>query len=67
MPVHLTHLLFVFSDLAYKLADIIGFNFTIKPSWDNDHGKRTSNGSWTGMIGELIDGVCVICLIFHSH
>lgn len=52
--------LYLLADLAYKLAEIVGFNFTIKPVWDNDHGKSIGNGTWTGMIGELITRVRVI-------
>ncbi|KAF6040447.1 GRIA1 [Bugula neritina] len=44
-------------DLVYKLAEIIGFNFTLVPVADGEHGKRRPNGTWSGTIGELIAGV----------
>ena len=48
------------TDLAHKLGELIGFNFTIKPVKDNQHGRQLPNGSWDGMIRELIDHVSKI-------
>lgn len=48
---------FFFPDLANKLAEIIGFNYIIKIPPDEKHGNQLPNGSWNGMIGELINKV----------
>ena len=43
-----------FSDLAKKIASIVGFNFTIVPT--KSHGSM-KNGQWNGMIKELLEEV----------
>ncbi|KAK6173038.1 hypothetical protein SNE40_016574 [Patella caerulea] len=39
-------------DLIALVAKKVGFEYTLLPS--NDYGKKLENGSWTGMIGELV-------------
>ena len=41
-------------DLAKKLAAILGFDFIIRPVRDGRYGGQSENGTWNGMIGELI-------------
>ena len=40
-------------DLANKVAKEIGFNYTIKVVNDSKYGAK-ENGTWDGMVGELI-------------
>ena len=45
-------------DLAKKLAEYVGFNFEFRVVADGNYGTRDEeNGTWNGMMGELIDGV----------
>ena len=41
-------------DLINEIAKIVGFNFTIALA--NGYGSRRQDGSWTGMIGEIVEG-----------
>jgi len=41
-------------DLIAELSRMIGFNYKIRLCKDEKHGSRQSNGSWDGMLGELI-------------
>lgn len=43
-------------DLLNRLAQDIGFNFTIHEPADGRYGSEV-NGRWTGLIGELLEGV----------
>uniref|UniRef100_A0A673GTB1 Glutamate receptor n=1 Tax=Sinocyclocheilus rhinocerous TaxID=307959 RepID=A0A673GTB1_9TELE len=42
-------------DMLRELADILKFSFRIKLVDDGLYGAPESNGSWTGMVGELIN------------
>jgi len=42
------------ADLAKKIADNVGFDYLIKPVADGKYGGRQDNGSWNGMVGELV-------------
>lgn len=44
-------------DMLRELADILKFNFKIKLVDDGLYGAPEPNGSWTGMVGELINRV----------
>ena len=61
---------------------IVGFDYVIKPVKDGKYGSQLSNGSWNGMIGELLRHVsesvrlcacvCVracmcVCMRLYSH
>lgn len=55
-------------DVLDSLAKILGFKYEIYQVADGKYGSPTSNGSWNGMIGDLISkvslsittGVCTI-------
>ncbi|XP_023274475.1 glutamate receptor ionotropic, kainate 5-like, partial [Seriola lalandi dorsalis] len=42
-------------DMLRELADILKFSFKIKLVDDGLYGAPEPNGSWTGMVGELIN------------
>ncbi|XP_015264870.1 PREDICTED: glutamate receptor ionotropic, kainate 5 [Gekko japonicus] len=42
-------------DMLHELADILKFRFQIKLVEDGLYGAPEPNGSWTGMVGELIN------------
>ncbi|XP_069580897.1 glutamate receptor ionotropic, kainate 5-like isoform X1 [Brachyistius frenatus] len=42
-------------DMLRELADILKFSFRIKLVDDGQYGAPEPNGSWTGMVGELIN------------
>ena len=44
-------------DLLNELAKTLHFTYNIKPSPDGFFGVETINGSWNGMIGELLNKV----------
>jgi len=44
-------------DLLQKLSQRVGVTFDIKLVKDGKYGSRERNGSWNGMIGELVRGV----------
>ena len=41
-------------DLMDKLAEIHGFNYTLVVNPEGTAGKPDKNGTWTGMIGDLL-------------
>ena len=41
-------------DLANMVAKIVGFDYEIQLVKDGRYGGETPNGSWDGMMGELI-------------
>lgn len=44
-------------DMLKELADILKFTYRIKLVDDGLYGAPEPNGSWTGMVGELINRV----------
>ena len=44
-------------EVAQKLAEHIGYDYVIRVVGDGKYGSQEANGSWNGMIGELIRGV----------
>lgn len=44
-------------DVLDALAKILGFKYEIYQVADGKYGSPTSNGSWNGMIGDLISKV----------
>ena len=40
-------------DLAAKVAEWVNFSYSIRPVSDGEYGSE-ENGSWTGMVGELV-------------
>lgn len=49
-------------DMLRELADILKFSFRIKLVDDGLYGAPEPNGSWTGMVGELINRVSTLSL-----
>lgn len=49
-------------DMLRELADILKFSFKIKLVDDGLYGAPEPNGSWTGMVGELINRVSTLVL-----
>ena len=47
-------------DMLHELADILKFRFQIKLVEDGLYGAPEPNGSWTGMVGELINRVWLL-------
>ena len=47
-------------DLVKHLAAQIGFKYRLVPVWDGIFGHRQHDGSWNGMIGELMRRVSSI-------
>ncbi len=48
------------ADVAKQLADIVGFEYQIIPVKDGKYGGTDENGTWNGMVGELIRNVSKI-------
>ena len=44
-------------DLMNELAETLHFTYNIYPSPDGQYGAETKNGTWNGMIGELVNKV----------
>ena len=44
-------------DLLNKLSDKMGFHYTIRLIEDGQYGGRLEDGSWTGLIRDLIEHV----------
>jgi len=42
------------ADLAKQIADVVGFQYKIVPVRDDKYGAVDENGTWNGMVGELI-------------
>lgn len=47
-------------DMLKELADMLKFSFKIKLVDDGLYGAPEPNGSWTGMVGELINRVSAL-------
>ena len=45
------------ADVAKQIADIVDFEYQIVPVKDGKYGGVDQNGTWNGMVGELIRGV----------
>ena len=44
-------------DLVHRLAEMAGFDYTLKVARDGKYGHRRADGSWDGMIGEVLTSV----------
>jgi len=51
------------ADLAASLADKLQVSYTLRPVLDGKYGARMDNGSWNGMVGELMREVLHLSLI----
>ena len=49
-------------DLLDHIAMKLEFQYELYESPDGNYGSRYDNGSWNGMIKELIEGVCSNCI-----
>jgi len=47
------------ADLAKQIAETVGFRYKIKPVGDDKYGAE-ENGTWNGMVGELIRHVRIV-------
>ncbi|BFZ15989.1 hypothetical protein BsWGS_19028 [Bradybaena similaris] len=43
-------------DLIKKLSEVLKFQYTVYQSPDNQYGTNFSDGTWDGMVGEIIHG-----------
>lgn len=43
-------------DLIHELSLLVGFNYTFIIRHDKSNGAKGSNGKWSGMIGDVMDG-----------
>ena len=48
------------ADLAREIANIISFNYVISPVKDGSFGRKGEDGTWNGMVGELIRHVSIL-------
>lgn len=54
-------------DLMNELSRILKFTYEMYPAPDGFYGTVTENGTWNGMIGEILNGVMVINLFFNKY
>ncbi len=47
-------------DLVKELSQTLGFAYNIRPALDGQYGHRRSNGTWSGMIGEVMTKVGIV-------
>ena len=52
-------------DLAERIAQEVGFTYDICLVPDEAYGEQLPNGTWNGMIGELVKGVCVVSILLN--
>ena len=45
------------ADLAKKIAELVTIDYLIVPVKDGKYGAADKNGSWNGMVGELVRNV----------
>ena len=45
------------ADLAKKIAEEISIDYEIRVVKDSSYGARDENGTWNGMVGELVRSV----------
>lgn len=50
-------------DILRELSIRMNFDYEIYPVPDNQYGNEDENGTWNGMIRELMDKVCFYSLI----
>ncbi|KAJ8297459.1 hypothetical protein KUTeg_024901 [Tegillarca granosa] len=47
-------------ELIFKKTKNMDFDYELRPRKDKVYGVRGENNSWTGLIGEIINGVSVL-------
>ena len=50
-------------DLIKELASVLHFAYEIYEVPDGKYGAETGNGTWNGMVGELVKEVCPLLRI----
>ena len=45
------------AEMAKQLADLVGITYEIRPVKDAKYGSKDENGTWNGMVGELVRNV----------
>jgi hypothetical protein len=55
------------ADLAEKIAEFVGFEYIIRPVRDGKYGQKEPNGTWNGMVGELVRHVSRVLLLQSSY
>ena len=45
------------ADLTKKIASFVNFDYVIQPVKDGSYGAEDENGTWNGMVGELVRNV----------
>ena len=45
------------ADLAKQIAELVEFDYIIKPVKDGKYGGLDDNNTWDGMVGELVRNV----------
>lgn len=53
-------------DMMDEIAKILNVSYKVYMSPDRSSGRQLPNGSWTGMIGELTNGVSINLLNSHK-
>ena len=51
------HLYGYIPDLIFHLSRVIGFEYSIHLAPDQSYGRKLADGTWNGMIGELMSKV----------
>ncbi len=49
------------ADVAEQIARIVDFEYKVVPVKDGKYGGINADGTWNGMVGELIRGVSRMC------
>lgn len=47
----------IIADMLELVAPVAGIEYELSLQEDDIYGVQAANGSWNGMVGELIDGV----------
>ena len=53
-------------DLLNELSRILKFTYDIYLIADGMYGAVAKNGTWNGMVGELVNGVCLASFSFRN-
>jgi ABC-type amino acid transport substrate-binding protein len=50
-------------EIIDKLAILIGFNYTFELQEDNVYGDKQSDGTWSGMIGQIMNDQADLAIV----
>ena len=45
----------IFAEIFMELSNLLNFSITVTSPPDNQHGVMKSDGTWSGMIGQLVE------------